>query len=721
MLLTMTELKGGTLILDAPISGLSAGEGEGREELLRRLNGEFALLSRNIRNLFKAIRVGAVAPEESDYFVEELVNLTDQGKERLISALDRRDEAGMDRLDQAAAVFGAFWRSGTAGRQDILPPSGEIPPEGDRKLRRIAPIRSGFSDPRQGRFPAAAHFFPRLFPPGETAETAEGPAEHIVYTALKGRYQKSAIEYTGDGPVLRNEPPGEADRIIPLDREGAILFETPREEESFRHISPDLFREYDETDRTLYRLLKEGQELGMYKDLAPEEQPPLVYEYVLSLREDLLQTPDPEKRSAWIAARENYFSGLEKFFADPGEAKPATEYEEPIAEASDEGETARLRALQDERIRTFGELRQEYRRLKELRDSLASALSASFCILIPPAPVPGASALLANALLTGRAINPGTNRHTLFWSLACALLVCLCTGSTGTGLSLGIGLILTFLAGAGLSYSFIITGYWIDPLIPMTAAAAGFLYSSCRALTDKRRRKRWFRDAYGPFMSRNYLKGITRIGSPLPTQYVSVRAAVVAVKNTNLTLLEDQEPPLVSARETLAFRETVSRIFTPAGAVIAGGEGNLVLAVFGSPPERAATLKDGNHADPGAKAAEFVAGILRSPSSKAPPGTDSSEEEGKTAPWHFGIDAGQCTFTWSPQSGYTVFGRPAIRARILSKLNSRYRTRILISSGISEKAAPLVLRKIGTLQTRAGDEKENFYELLTDKSPPQKP
>jgi hypothetical protein len=720
ILLTMTELKGGALVLDAPILGGGTGEGEDGEELIRRLNGEFTLLSRNIRNLFNAIRVGAVAPEESDYFVEELVNLTDQGRERLISALDRRDEAGMDRLDRAAAVFGAFWGSGSAGRGGILPPSGEIPPDRDGKLRRIAPIRFGPSDPWQGWFPAGESFFRRLFPPRDAPEEKEAPVEHILYTALKGRYQKSGIEYSGDGPALINGNPGEEDRIIPLDRGGAILFEAPREEESFRYISRDLFREYDEADRALYRLLKDGQRLGIYKDLAPEEHPPLVYEYVLSLREDLLQAPDPEKKSAWIAAREDYFSGLENFFAGPGEVNLVTEHEELIAEELDEAETMRLQALRDELIDTFGELRRGYGLLKEQRDSLASALSDSFCILGPAVPVPGASALLANALLTGRAITPGTNRHILFWSLVCAFLVCLCTGGAGTGLSLCIGLILISLAGVGFSYSFIITGYWIDPLIPMTAAGVGFLCSSCWAFIGGRRYKRWFRNAYGPFMSRSSLKRITRMGSPLPTQCLSARAAVVAVKNTGLTLLEDQETPLVSAREALTFREAVSRIFTPAGAVIAGGDSDTVLAVFGSPPERAAAREDGKHADPGARAAGFVAEILRNPHSKDLAadlsGADFSEGERKTASWHFGVDVGECAFTWSPQSGYTVFGRPAVRARILSNLTSRYRTRILISSGISEKAAHLVVRKLGTLKTRDGDEKESFYELLTEKS-----
>ncbi|MDR3167568.1 MAG: hypothetical protein LBT93_06460, partial [Treponema sp.] len=225
ILLTMTELEGGALIIDAPILGLSSGEGENEGELLRRLNGEFTLLSRNIRNLFNAIRLGAVAPEESEGFVEGLINLTEQGKERLVSTLVRRDEAERDRLDRAAAVFGNLWRSGSSGQYE------EVPPDWDGKIRRIAPIRSGLPD--------SPGFFRTLFPPKEIPEKSppESPAEHIVYRAIKTRYDSSEIEYSGDGPVLRNKNTGKGeDIVIPLDKGGAILFEAPRGEETFRRI-----------------------------------------------------------------------------------------------------------------------------------------------------------------------------------------------------------------------------------------------------------------------------------------------------------------------------------------------------------------------------------------------------------------------------------------------------------------------------------------------------
>jgi class 3 adenylate cyclase len=733
VLMTMTELDGASLIIDAPILGLSTGEGEGEEEILRQFNGEFSLLGRNIRNLFNAIRMGAVAPEESDRFVEELVNLTEQGKERLISALIHRDEAGMERFNQAAAVFGGIWlpevseQTGPSLAGTDAPPElirySTVTPDRDGRFRRIVPVRLDA--------PVSPGFLPFLFPvkdaPGEIHP--KSGAEHIAYSALKDRYRSLGIEYQGDGPVLFNKGDGEEkDMVIPLDKGGAILFEAPREAEPFRHIPLAAFREYDQADRTLYRLLKEGEGLGIYNDLAPENQPPLIYEHALSLREDLLQNPDPEKKASWTAARKDFFIAMEDFLSGPVETNLVTGYESLIA-GEDLGEEGigRLRLLQNELINAFKDIRRNYMDLRERRGSLASALSGSFCILGPaiPAPVPGkgtgiqASVLLANTLLTGRAISPGTDRYILFWSLVCAFFVCLCIGGMGTLLSLCTGLFFTALAGFAFSYSFIINAYWIDPLIPMAGMGAGVLVSSCSAFITRRRYIRWLRNAYEPFVSRSCLKRIIRTGEPLPSQCLTVRAAIITVRNTGLTLREDREEPLVSARETLGFRDAVSRLFTRSGAVIVGSEGDLVLAAFGSPPERTAAREGEKNADPGTRAAGFIADLVRHSQSGNPaeesPRVSFSGGKPDILSWNFGIDVGECTFTWSPQSGYTVFGHPVVRSRILSSLASRYQTRILISPGVNEKLASLVVRKLGTLKVGKGEEKEIFYELLTEK------
>jgi hypothetical protein len=77
--------------------------------------------------------------------------------------------------------------------------------------------------------------------------------------------------------------------------------------------------------------------------------------------------------------------------------------------------------------------------------------------------------------------------------------------------------------------------------------------------------------------------------------------------------------------------------------------------------------------------------------------------------WRFGVDAGKCTFSWSPETGFTVNGRPVGRAKILASKNARFETRALVTEVVRE-ATNLNIKKIGTLR----DEYDAFYELTVD-------
>jgi hypothetical protein len=278
-LLTMLEFDAAALIIQVPVLGLSAGGSAGEEEIIYRFDEEFGLLSRNIRNLFDAIRVGSVAPSEAARYVGELVELSERGKERLVSALVRRDEEGLKQLEKTAAVFGNVRQPGDllvqlirAGGEDrpgaLIPGNGysRVQTDKDGVLRRIAPVLS--------------------LPGTET--------EHIIYGALKSPRRNFTIEQGEWGPILRIVGPenggSAADRIIPLDKNGALLFEVPHGGENFRRTEFGAFLEYDEADKGLRRLLGDAQSLGMYNDLEGEKNPVFLYDYALSLRDDLLSS-----------------------------------------------------------------------------------------------------------------------------------------------------------------------------------------------------------------------------------------------------------------------------------------------------------------------------------------------------------------------------------------------------------------------------------------------
>ena len=688
LLYTLTELGARTLIIQVPILGLSAGGTVGETEILYRFDEEFSILSSNIRNLFDAIRTGSVAPGESARYVGELVELSEMGKERLVSALLRRDEEGIISMERAAAFFGharrpgdlqiQLIRSGESGRPGVLADSGEYSrarPDRDGVLRRVSPILT----------------VPVLF----EGIAGERTFEHIIYGALKTRYESSLVEYTESGPVLiaRNGPAG-YDLSIPLDRSGAVIFELPRKGDGFRRISISDFMAYDKANRDLRILLHEAENVKLYSGIEGEDHPGILYDYALYLRDEPASSfsSDEQKRLIWIEARNRYFRSLEDFLSGPAERYFIDGFEE-IGDVES----------RDSMIQTFAVLREKCEDVVELRRKLESASASSFCILGNTADAE-VSALLANSILTGRVVKPGNNRYLLFGSLAAVLITCLFIKSLGLLATLAIGSLFTLFFAAGLSLGFIISGFWFDPIVPAAACLLSVLISFFWELVSRSRYNRQFRLAFGPFISRSCLRSVIREGKPLPSQILNARAAVVAVKNEDIDVSADSR--FSSSQEVLAFQKKASEIFIPAGGTMTGVERDLATVCFGSPLERI-------HLKSQAKASPYENNIhaLSAPAMRALGVISEIARLPECASWQFGIDIGNCTFAWTGLSGYLALGAPVYQARTFSRLTARYKCRIIISASVSDALPDLVVKKLGLFKRLDGSGSEAFYRV----------
>jgi hypothetical protein len=105
-----------------------------------------------------------------------------------------------------------------------------------------------------------------------------------------------------------------------------------------------------------------------------------------------------------------------------------------------------------------------------------------------------------------------------------------------------------------------------------------------------------------------------------------------------------------------------------------------VLACFGSPPERiwrglnktvpgAGESPQPLSPHPAAAACDCITELLRQSSRL----------------WYFGVDWGECAFSWSEETGYTANGRPVVRARWLASLVPRCRAQVIITGQVREK------------------------------------
>ncbi|MDR3160889.1 MAG: hypothetical protein LBU28_04670 [Spirochaetaceae bacterium] len=649
VLMILTEFDASGLVLRIPLLGAS-GLGKDEAELTDRFEEEFGLLEGNIRNLFEAIRLGSIHPAAAEGYVGELIRLTEGGKERLLAALFRDDESRA--FEGASAAFG---RDRIAGAVPDRGGAAGLRADGDGVLRRIRPLVS---------------------------QAGAGSGwEHSVYTLLKGRYEKAALEEAPGGPILRLVARGGEARIIPLDSEGAVLVEGPGKDQDFRRLPLGAFARYEAADRELYQALAAASPLGVYGELNPEAYPPILYEYALSLREELLRSPDEEGRSRWREGRAAYFAALEDLCYGPWEMRLVSAYEERIGAGGLEPEEVReLEALRDEVIRTFVGIRDRYRNFMEIKELLRLSLASSLCILGPGGDsTPGvpdivASGMLASSLLTGTVIRPGSMWLALLWSLGIALVVCLVLVPMGPLLSLGAGFFLTALSWGGFSWAFVLSSCWIDPLIPSSAALGGALASSLFMALIRLRTRGRIRRAYGAVLPPSSLKVLFRSGALPSPEPLTDYAVIAAVRSGAMMDRERRGDPRGMALEAASFREEILRWCREAGAVMAGWEGDAALVAFGSSLEREFL----SPADGDGGLIPRALGLIQAAPSPAGDGGGS---------WYFGIDAGPCSFTYTPDAGYRVYGSAAIRARGLSVLAFRYRLRLLVTAAVKEGAA----------------------------------
>jgi len=698
VLMALNEMEASDLLVVVPVLGAGSGRIESGAELSERVSDEFRLLGKNIRNLFEAIRLGFVGPKESPAYVDSMVELAERGRDRLNAAIIRQEEAGSEQAVQAASAFGkaVIALDLRMSAQQEIPWYSQAKPDGDRVLRRIAPV------------------IDRM--------------EHIAYHVLKRRWAASDIEINEKGQTLVNLPDKKDEssvRRFPLDRNGSILVEKPGKSRDFRRLGMNLFFDYDEADRAMTRLLKEADEIGVFAETAPEQRPLILLGFAEERKEELLKDPDADKRAEWIKMRLEYLASLDEFLYGPSEMALVNGYEEIMA-SEKLGDTGifRLQEMRDRLIRVFVAMREKHRDLADLRAYLAQAAYGSLCIMGPPAPEGGwnsaseSSALLANTLLTGVCITPGRGIHLFLWPLlaSIAALSCIFLLRPLTVLVAGIGAAIVNSAAFGAV--FVISGYWIDPFISMGACLTGTLVLFISRLCIGYSRALRFRLAYSPYVDKEMLKALIKAGRPLLSEAVKTHAAIIAVKKPGMINREDKANPLESKKAAAKFREDFLKTFKKAGAVILGFEGDVALACFGSPLERIKkSVKNNNSSLHAARLVEMLLKISNSQIS----GSQLSD-------CRYGIESGDCVFSWSEAAGYTANGRAVIRAKLFAALAKRYNVRAIIGEAAKNESG-LGARKLSSLNVNGdgvnglkangmangiangSDDNGNFYEL----------
>ncbi|MDR2731115.1 MAG: hypothetical protein LBB81_09505 [Treponema sp.] len=635
-LMAMTETGASSLVLQARILGSSSPIAGNDEEIRYRIADEYKRIESNIRSLFEAIRTGSVTPAKAPDYVDSLVDLTRRGGDRLVSGLLDRDED----LLRAAAVFGNYYEANL-----------KSPVDPDGVLRRVHPAAEEYSD------------------------------EHVVFQILKKRFNSAEIEKREKKSFLVLKRTDGINFEIPLDRGDNILL--AKNDSNFRKIDISLFRGYEDASRAMRQALNEADELGAFSLVQAEVSPLVLGDYAQYLLEELLKNPDEKKRDAWIAARGGYIKYLNEFLYGTPEKKLTEGFGNVLAEKEiDNMETAvKLEALRDEMVRSFSVMREKHREFEDVYNLLRRELNGSFCVMGPYYPDSAAeySALFANTLMSGSHIKPAAGFYSLVFPAGAVLLLLLIVFSmpcftlffTGAGISI----VVFFAFGLGFTFS----GYWIDPLTAFIPCMTGTLILFyCKYKLNKAGVNR-FRAAYGNAVHEEVLNNLLKKGKPKVNETITCHASVIAVKDPEILRKIENEKPEYSAQTEKKFYNEAKRLLFGKGAVIAGYEGNMVVACFGSP------LNKSNKCE--YRARSLVRELLAD----------------KDCRWYFGIDSGECSFYWSAEKGYSVNGKPAVRAKVLASKTNSHKVRAIISDSTREQLG-MSANRIGALH-----ENSDFY------------
>jgi len=536
VLITLTEMQASNLVMTAKMFSSSSPVIITEADIKRRFGDEYSLLGSNIRSLFESIRMGYLNPVQAPLFVEQVIDLAGQGRDRLISALVDRD----DDLLRAVTVFANYMQADTVPLLDK-----------DGKLRRVKPL--------------------------------DLSNEHPVFSYLKQRYAFSQIETSDTKSVLWLRSHDARDIDIPLDSDGNIIAASGS---GFKSVSIDLFHEYDDTLALLRNLMEEANELKAFLFTTPEKIPLFIDDHAAFLLGELLMSPDSDNRYAWIQARENYFKSLDEFFTANAQELVINYYDELITEH--ENEEIILNDLirqKNDVTEIFFTMREAYAKLRHVYDILKEELIFSFCVM-GPWPNAHYSALLANTLITGSHVKPVDEKNTLIFSFTAVFTVLLITFYLRPVFLLPFGLLSSVLTAAIFTFIFFNYSYWIDPLIPFAASVTGVLLIFIIKYAYLNYRARSFRMAYRTAVSKDVLKNLIKQGRPRLSEINDVFAAVIAVKDINLLSKEDNEKSRDKGKARRSFYAAAKKAIFSRGAVITGYEGDTILVCFGSPVDK---------------------------------------------------------------------------------------------------------------------------------------
>ncbi|HUX13701.1 MAG TPA: adenylate/guanylate cyclase domain-containing protein, partial [Spirochaetia bacterium] len=553
----------------------------------------------------------------------------------------------------------------------------------------------------------------------------------LVFGPMLDVLHNPQIVVNKDDIVLRNAVlPGsdkKTDIDIPLASDGTMLINWPPKNfnNSFRHLSYYNLLYHDHLLSDLLHNLGAMQQAGYFSvwtGSTPLMQP---YTDAEAVKQELYKNPTDELRQAYRDDRKLFFQQVGEYLNGSAEGDIQQQIDSVLATpnlAADQ--KTYYQGLKTDVKSFFGSSQEIYKKLMDVRATLAKALPNAFIIIgwtststtdIGVNPFDekyvnvGTHASVFNTIIQQKFLD-----HEEWWvaiviAALFSFLVSLVIRNMAGGPSIAVGLTATALVILGISLYFIFTGVYINLLTPTVSVALTFVILTIIKFLRVGREKAFLRNAFNHYLSPDVITQI--VNDPNSLSLGGKRAELTALFTDvqKFSTLSEQMDPEDLVRLLNRYLGEMSDAILAERGTIDKYEGDAIISFFGAP------VNIGNHAVNACRSA------LKMKELEAKMNIEFLETKASPSALltRIGINTGEMVvgnMGTLNRMDYTMMGNNVNLAARLEGVNKQYGTWILISEATYRATdRAFSIRKLDRVRVVGISEPIRLYELIGER------
>ncbi len=720
-----------------------------KQDIPDAFQSQFQTINQNVSGLFQALMNGQISLHDAQDYVKQLEGLTDQAKQQLLSQVNNIVRDNDLYLANAARMFGHAYFTVT--------PSDSKEPGVTDQQRQYAIQHYALTNltvKNDTLIPRATDIIPIIPPILQAARDLGFPRVEVDKDGVRRRifllyrYDKSYFPQLIFGPLLDllQDPkitatnrsivlndavfPGSEKKTtvtIPLATDGSMLINWPPKtfNNSFRHFSYYNVIYHDQLFSDLIHNLKTMQQAGYFSvwtGSTPLMQP---YTESESIRNELFMDPTDQKRQAYRDDRKMFLSQVGEYLNGSAEKDIQEQIDAVLATPNlAPDQKSYYEGLKSDVSSFFGSTRDIYKKLTDLRATLAKQFAGAFVIIgwtststtdIGVNPFDekyvnvGTHASVFNTIMQRKFLDNTPWWVAIIIGAVFAFLVSIVIRNMSGGPSIAVGLAATLVVIIGISLYFIYSGVYINLLTPTASVALTFISLTIIKFLRVGREKAFLRNAFNHYLSPDVINQL--VDNPDALALGGSRKVMTAlftdVKGFS-TISESMDPEDLVRLLNHYLGEMSDAILNERGT-IDKYEGDAIISFFGAP------IEVGNHAVNACRAA------LKMKELEAVMNTEFLEKKVTPSPLltRIGVNTGEMvvgnmgTLT---RMDYTMMGHNVNLASRLEGVNKQYGTWILLSEA-TYKATDRVfsIRRLDRVRVVGVSEPIRLYELIGER------